>query len=1195
MNRLLLLASVVNIAMLSACPDWSAFGDDDDDDTHPNEGEGEANEGEGEANEGEGEGLSGPRWSLVDAPVTARAELAAGSATALSSAGGRLFAVGATHLFELVDDELTAVADVAVPCADERLTGPVAVDGTDLLVASNSGAVRFHADGSCNPPYTLGTATEGLAAFAGAALMFDGQTLRLIDEQGGLVDEHAFDTFTEGAFFDDASPDAVLLVRGSPTSPGQVVRITMPGAELVIAVVADTAGLMVGAEPAYVGLDTRFGATFVDLFTGEAPEASGELRVSDAESINDVTSDPAGEIAVVGNSALLAHANVTTPADVTSISGARFGTLRRIARAPGGEVWAIGDDVILYWSAASASAWKQPDIVHQGFLPNTSGAIVAIDGSLFFSDENIQLHRADVDGDALDIVQVVDGVSFNPITLRDSNSRAAFLPASGSDPARLVVTTFDVAVYELDDDLGAVTASLFSSGFGFFTTPSAVAVLDDASKAAFLVSSTLNTCTLDLPVGQTPVATCDAGRSTSISFPSALTVIDPSVGVDDETYVVSGSNAVSIVEPGESGRVIGVDADSTVRPLLVNDCLLAFSTSSRSWSAVNQAQPLAPAARRGFPVSDAAVLGDRILLVGPDDGRAGRVARSRRPRRRRARTRAGTPAARGRGHARRRAAQPDPLVRGRVPHRRALRARPRRPPVARAHAVIAVLLALSILGASPPTQRVYVAKLRGGEGVDASATTALEEAILVAAKKARPDITVIGRGDVAMLADLRAEQEAAGCDAESCAAEIADALGAPQIVTGKLSHVGSTWILSLTRLERGSLLVLARDSVEKQGSSAEVLIGDIQPLVRRMFADDGAPPKDCGDDDPKPRDERPAGGTFGARDWRRRRARRGPRRGRGWRRAARVFVGALRRRAEGVRRRRSPRGRAHEGARGARAASPAGCSRARAPVTTVVGTALAVGLVRKCGRSAARGSARGDHNRSRRHPRVAVAMRPRARRGSRRAVARLRPRGRGVIAVSRDGLTATSTRVAPDVCMGLARSAPARGRARALGGRGPRPSTAGRPAESRARGVVVAVVDLREPALHAPALLADGQRDAAIHGAPLAAELRGLALEQRLVVVRERAVDVEQQRALRRADVVEPLVQQPLRGRVQRAHLGRDVVARHRRCPCCAGRPRRCRGARPASRRRRRRGTRRRCGGPSRAATARGSAGRCRP
>ena len=151
--------------------------------------------------------------------------------------------------------------------------------------------------------------------------------------------------------------------------------------------------------------------------------------------------------------------------------------------------------------------------------------------------------------------------------------------------------------------------------------------------------------------------------------------------------------------------------------------------------------------------------------------------------------------------------------------------------------VVSVAMAAPAAHGSAPANasRVYVARLRAAQGVDEAASNALEEAVLVAAKKARPDLTVLGRSDVATLADLQAEQNAAGCDAESCAAEIADAVGAPQIVTGKLTRLGSTWILSLTRLERGSLSVLARESVEKQGSSAEVLVAEVPGLVARVF------------------------------------------------------------------------------------------------------------------------------------------------------------------------------------------------------------------------------------------------------------------------------------------------------------------------------------------------------------------------
>src|SRR5262249_28429771 len=144
------------------------------------------------------------------------------------------------------------------------------------------------------------------------------------------------------------------------------------------------------------------------------------------------------------------------------------------------------------------------------------------------------------------------------------------------------------------------------------------------------------------------------------------------------------------------------------------------------------------------------------------------------------------------GDARRRSAESDVVVGGRVPRRRAVRARRRRPVVARPDsvrfagvaAVVVVTTTLAVVAGGVAARaardwngtRVYVARLRASSGIDDSASTALEEAVLVAAKKARPDLTVIGRSDVAALSDLVAEQAAAGCDAESCAAEIADAL-----------------------------------------------------------------------------------------------------------------------------------------------------------------------------------------------------------------------------------------------------------------------------------------------------------------------------------------------------------------------------------------------------------------------------------
>jgi hypothetical protein len=254
---------------------------------------------------------------------------------------------------------------------------------------------------------------------------------------------------------------------------------------------------------------------------------------------------------------------------------------------------------------------------------NDQGPLVAVGSSLFFGDtSNGFIHRADVSGSGLDVASLVDAVSFADVSLGDSRSRFAFLPADGAGGPRLVeATTYNVISYELSDDLGAVTATLPSQSSYPFSSVTALEILEDGTKIGYAAFSELFVCAVDLPRGSSPVPTCDSGRSVGISSPGAITVIDPSAGVDDETWILSGFGVVSIVNPGNSGTAFGVDA-ANVRPLLVNDCLLAFSSSSLN--ALDQAHPAAPAGRRSFPVGDVAQIGDRILVVG-GGGEAGQL------------------------------------------------------------------------------------------------------------------------------------------------------------------------------------------------------------------------------------------------------------------------------------------------------------------------------------------------------------------------------------------------------------------------------------------------------------------------------------------------------------------------------------------------------------------------------------------
>ena len=144
---------------------------------------------------------------------------------------------------------------------------------------------------------------------------------------------------------------------------------------------------------------------------------------------------------------------------------------------------------------------------------------------------------------------------------------------------------------------------------------------------------------------------------------------------------------------------------------------------------------------------------------------------------------------------------------------------------------LAVLL-LAVLAASPAAAlpRVFLAPLRA-TGVDAGVSDLVGEQLLVSARRHKAVYDVVGAADVKGILDVNAARAALGCDTDSCANEVADALDADQLLTGQLGHVGEVWLLTLTRTDRKTLQVLARASVEASGSGPEVLLSRIPELV----------------------------------------------------------------------------------------------------------------------------------------------------------------------------------------------------------------------------------------------------------------------------------------------------------------------------------------------------------------------------
>lgn len=156
-----------------------------------------------------------------------------------------------------------------------------------------------------------------------------------------------------------------------------------------------------------------------------------------------------------------------------------------------------------------------------------------------------------------------------------------------------------------------------------------------------------------------------------------------------------------------------------------------------------------------------------------------------------------------------------------------------------------IALLLSLLGATPPTttapvptspaavERIYLAPLRAGEGVDDNTRRLIEDAVLVAARQRDP--RVIGSGDLEALLDVDAAAQAMGCSSTGCDAELADALGAPELLTGQVSRLGDSWVLTMSRLAREELTVLARHQVTRQGAAGDVLLAAVPELLDALF------------------------------------------------------------------------------------------------------------------------------------------------------------------------------------------------------------------------------------------------------------------------------------------------------------------------------------------------------------------------
>ncbi len=123
---------------------------------------------------------------------------------------------------------------------------------------------------------------------------------------------------------------------------------------------------------------------------------------------------------------------------------------------------------------------------------------------------------------------------------------------------------------------------------------------------------------------------------------------------------------------------------------------------------------------------------------------------------------------------------------------------------------------------------LLILPIRPAAGVEEDTTKILDDLAAVHMEKHKDHLDVTAYDDVKQVLDLQGEKHGLGCDEASCLADLAGALGARYIVTGRLGKLGSNYILTMSLFDSDEA-----DSVARGKASADDLgrIGDKIPAI----------------------------------------------------------------------------------------------------------------------------------------------------------------------------------------------------------------------------------------------------------------------------------------------------------------------------------------------------------------------------
>ncbi|MDP2345754.1 MAG: hypothetical protein Q8O67_32725 [Deltaproteobacteria bacterium] len=162
---------------------------------------------------------------------------------------------------------------------------------------------------------------------------------------------------------------------------------------------------------------------------------------------------------------------------------------------------------------------------------------------------------------------------------------------------------------------------------------------------------------------------------------------------------------------------------------------------------------------------------------------------------------------------------------------------PATPPPVTPPAAPPVAPPVTAVPAPPPAScTLAVLDLEPGDGVRKERAQAFTD-VVTGEVGSFSTCSVLSRSDVRGVLSFEAEKQLLGCTQESCLAELAGALGADFLVTGSLSKIESSTLLSLRVTDLKSLKVTRRATDSFSGDDDDA-IGFVAWLTRKLMSDD---------------------------------------------------------------------------------------------------------------------------------------------------------------------------------------------------------------------------------------------------------------------------------------------------------------------------------------------------------------------